>query len=796
MRAHPSVADAAEVERLLARRNSKAALESAKELHKRLGTPATEALLLQAYMARAQAMLEHGMAPEAQALLAMVRERFPSAGEKVKDLEARFMSAGDSLEELLRPLSDPALSADTRARIERAIRTGLTDPSALARSTALDPENPLRRAAAALEQAFQAVTSGPVEDRALELPEISHRSPLAFWKPLLRAIACYYRREDGACEENLRAIDAESAPGRLVPALRAMLAGHAPESSSHAASALAAQAGGNLGNVHAALGALEESFERGHHKAILQRIREAVSAAQHECPEMVAPLRQHIGVRAMVNNIPAGAVTSAMGGLVSRDAEFCRLLARACETDDDALLFACMIWEEFRQNAIREGWFPANGPEAATLYLHMAKLAANLDPEEVSDACERFQAQIRQETPEGFPMPEVDLPFLDAGWLYERACASDPHAEAFESWLAWSANNPQGAKSETVAQAWHRALPSDPRPLLYLMREAESRHALKKALGYLEQAEAVDGLNPEVRRARFRLLARSVIHHLQQRKLRLAERELLKLRGLPQARENDRPACVAGLRRAMCLLQGDHSGAVAAKAELEEVLGGPRAGALAATGVAQLCGLVERLPNKSALASTQSWAEAAARACTVGNGLGFALLIPDEWQPEIFRDLSASSSPDVPALLALGAAALRQDLRELAYAVSAAGLARGGVSEARFLLIRAQALPEWLEKRRDDCLAAVIELARRDRDTELAGEALTLRRQSFLGFLREGERFDARQVKRVVDHERRSRAFRAGAPWSEENFQPEPLPVRRRRRKQQALPIPPQEELF
>ncbi len=797
MRAHPTVADAAEVERLLAKGNSKTALESAKELHKRLGTPATEALLLQAYVARAQAMLEQGLAPEAQALLTMVRERFPSAGEKVKDLQARLMTTGDSLEELLRPLCDPALSAEARARIERAIRTGLTDPSALARSTALDPEHPLRRAAAALEHAFQAVTSGPVEDAVLELPEISRRSPLAPWKPLLRAIACFYRREDAACEENLRAVDPESAPARLVPALRAMLAGHAPEPLSRAAAALAAQAGGNLGNVHAALVALEKSFEGGHNKTILQRIREAVSAAQQECPELVAPLRQHIYVRAVLDDIPVGAVTSAVGGLVSRDAEFCRLLARACETDDEMLLSACMMWDEFRQNAIREGWFPAGGPEAATLDLHMAELAANLDPEEIEDAREGFQGQIRKETPEGFSVPEADLAFLDAGWLYERACTSDPHVEAFESWMSWAAKNPQGAKTEAVAQAWHRALPNDSRPLLYLMQAAEDRHALKKALGYLEQAEAVDGLNPEVRRARFRLLGRRVIQYLQQHKVRLAEKELVKLRGLPEAREGDRLAAVAALRRATDLLLGNNAGVVAAQKQLDEVLGGPRAGALVALGVAQFCGLEGgRLPAKSELPSTQSWAEAAARASTVGQGLGFGLLIPDEWQAEIFRELSTSSSLDAPALLALGAAALRQNLRELAYAVSAAGLARGGASEARFLLMRARALPEWLDKRRDNCLGAVIELARRDRDTELADEALTARRQSFLGFLLDGEPLDARRVKRIVELERRSRTFPAvGDSWFEDEFEQEPQPVRRRR-KRRKLPTPAQEELF
>jgi hypothetical protein len=97
---------------------------------------------------------------------------------------------------------------------------------------------------------------------------------------------------------------------------------------------------------------------------------------------------------------------------------------------------------------------------------------------------------------------------------------------------------------ETVAEAWHRALPNDPRPLLRLMRDAEGRQALKKALRYLERGEELDGLSPEVRRARFRLLARSAIRYLKQGKTRLAKKELSQLEDLPQARENDRPAAI------------------------------------------------------------------------------------------------------------------------------------------------------------------------------------------------------------------------------------------------------------
>jgi hypothetical protein len=79
------------------------------------------------------------------------------------------------------------------------------------------------------------------------------------------------------------------------------------------------------------------------------------------------------------------------------------------------------------------------------------------------------------------------------------------------------------------------------------------------------------------------------------------------------------------------------------------------------------------------------------------------------------RDVSGS----VPALAALGEAALRQADAPLAYAIARAGLLQGAEGQARFLFLRARALPPWEEERRSVCLAAASELARRQRDQEL-----------------------------------------------------------------------------
>jgi hypothetical protein len=78
---------------------------------------------------------------------------------------------------------------------------------------------------------------------------------------------------------------------------------------------------------------------------------------------------------------------------------------------------------------------------------------------------------------------------------------------------------------------------------------------------------------------------------------------------------------------------------------------------------------------------------------------------------------------DAAQLLSIGEAALRDGSKELAHAVSVAGLS-GGMANARFLFLRARAVPAWAFSQRDGCFAAALELARRERDSELTGKIL------------------------------------------------------------------------
>jgi hypothetical protein len=317
--------------------------------------------------------------------------------------------------------------------------------------------------------------------------------------------------------------------------------------------------------------------------------------------------------------------------------------------------------------------------------------------------------------------------------------------------------------------------------LLYLMESAEKRGALNKATGFLEEAEKLDALNPEVRRAALRLLVAQAIRHLRQQKAHLAEQELAALEALPQAQEADRPAFLAALRWACSVIRGDAETASGHVTRISRLLGGTAAAILTCESIAEACGLKRDrfglyLPlGVSPVDEADTLAAAVGRACALGDDMDVVFSIPTAWESDLFKELSHQPSRlEARQLRALGEAALRRDRCELAYAASAAGLAKGGDSEGRFLLLRAQALPGWEFERRADCIAAAAELGRRRRDMTLVDEAVELKRgrgrrgMDFLDWLAAADEdafsMSAEQVSAVLKREKQSSKFPAFKP--------------------------------
>jgi hypothetical protein len=757
----------AQVAQLIANGKAPVAVDIAKAVHKRLGNAASEELLVDAYVARISSLAERSLDAEARTLLELVRERHPSSRDRLREVAATLKARGGDMQALLELLADPSLPAEKRAGIETRIRDAAGDPARIWRCDALPPEHALRVAAGAVVRALEAVTSGPVAAESLALPEISRTSPLAPWKMMLRAIQAFYGNQDDLCEKYLAAAEPTAAAARLVPALRAMIG--QKQKLTPAAQALAKQAGGGLAALRAMLVALDQALDKKNQTLALQEMGKAVTLCKEVCPDLLERLKQHISVRAMMAGAKVDRVDVAMGGPPLKNAWFWRLLARAHEEtphDPVAIPLACSVWEEFRKHAVLEKWFSATGPEITALYLHMVDLWHRIPEDERGSVKQRFAVTFRgyRDCYAGQP-PEIralmpapgrqDLYYLHPDTLFERACEADPCSENFQQWLDW-AKEGNRRRGDLVAGKWAAALPEDIPPVLHLMQSAEKSNALQKAFKLMERAERLDGLNPEVRKARLRLLISLVTRHLQQDKTHLAEPELRQIEALPQAQQGDRPALVAALRWVYWTLWHAPSETDAARAAVVRVLGSEVAAQIMLKAVADACKLKGEVAGPKATGAAPL-AAALGRACALGEDAGLPIAIPRALSNQLKRELSGKDPvADAAGLGALGEAALRGRDFGLAYAVSTAGLKYAQERWAEFLFLRARSLPPWADERQALCAAAACELARRQRNPDLLGR-IGQWREKELDFLERNETDVAMTTQQIDDLVQRER---------------------------------------
>ena len=370
-----------EINRLISKGKIKAALSRAKLFHKSLGTAESEMVLVDAYVARIREMMAKGFTVEAKTLLELVRGRYNCPDLRLTELNAVISLREGRIDEVVRPLEDPDLPQDQRAAIEKIVKNELVDLDRLARCEALPSGHPLKSAALATAEAFAKVTSGFVKDEEVALPAISRRSPLAPWKILIRALACFYRHDDEICEKYLNAVDPESAPGRLVPLIRGLIAGPSKVGLNKSSALLAEKVIGNNKTTRDALQMLDAALAANKPRKLFKAVRKAVDVCEQSCPELLDRLKQHISIRSWMLGADAEDVTRAMGGPSLKNAHFWQLHARAADIKGN-YFWASALLEEFRKHALYEGWFTEKSIEVSVIYLYMADLLGRLPTED------------------------------------------------------------------------------------------------------------------------------------------------------------------------------------------------------------------------------------------------------------------------------------------------------------------------------------------------------------------------------------------------------------------------------
>ncbi|MBW2427775.1 MAG: hypothetical protein JRF56_02370, partial [Deltaproteobacteria bacterium] len=435
------VSSAAEIKRLISKGKSKAAVSKAKLYHKSLGTVKSEMILVDAYVARIREMIAKGYLVEAKTLLELVEGRYNCPDNLLAELNGMIAVSDGKVDDLVRPLDDPAISPEKRTAIEKIIKTELVDLNLLACSQVISSAHPLKTGALAVSEAFAKVTSGFVQDGEIALPAISRRSPLAPWKMLIRALAYFYRHDDEACEKYLQAVDPESAPGRIVPLLRAMIAGRSNGNHAEISTLLVEKVTGNRRQIQHALQMLDNALAAGNPRKIFKATRNAVNICRKTCPELMDRLQQHISIRSWMLGMDADDVQRALGGPSLKNAYFWRLHARAAEIKGNHLLAGALL-EEFRKHALHEGWFAKKSPEVAAIYLYMAELVRRYPAEDIEWLQLKFKDEYNgfESYYEGQPESVLEalrkdnqnavyMYFLYPARLYRLASEIDPAAD-------------------------------------------------------------------------------------------------------------------------------------------------------------------------------------------------------------------------------------------------------------------------------------------------------------------------------------------------------------------------------
>ncbi len=688
----PDVVSSSDVERLLALGKVKQAVERAKDEHKAQPTPETERRLVAAYVARIEQLQAKGMSEEAGSLIALVTSRFPAQKHQLDGQRTRNALAQGLLGELFAPLADPSTPPERVRELEQVIRTKLTDLPGLAACASLPLDHPLRLAANALWQAFQAVTSRPVEEAEVALSMVSHRSPLSNWKLLIRGIAAFYREDDDAARRFLNAVAEDSAVkgvARMIVGLTNGVMEKAGRSAVLCAKLVPAE-----GPLRSALAQVDRALSTCDESLLKRSVRDALERCQEVRPSLANRLKQHIHASCAVVGVPTD-LTSRLVRDVPVDAYYWRLMAKAIEISQSSPV-AALYWHRFVKTASVEGLFAERSPEAAAVWAHIGSYLALLRPRVLESERRLMESEfaagrLNVNIP-GLKGPLVtrdDINDLtDAHCAFARSTELSPRVETFRTWWAQAERSRASDKQkEAIASAWHDFAPADGEALLHLAALAEGRNALTLAAKWIAEAERVDPINPSVRQSRARLTLSITWRHFSTQKTHLIEQDLVALRVTPRHARRG-PGGGRGVHSGVWHAQrGDKPAAAASFDTARRQLGSLAASAL-----------LDLLATTAKVARNDNWpdagpeaglpavefAQAAARLARVADLMSLGYERPAAWSAPLREALLVRPSPiSISDLLVIARSEVEDGDFRLSYSATTAGLLRSDARRPR-----------------------------------------------------------------------------------------------------------------
>lgn len=708
----------ARLEELLDKGDTRGAVDAAKLLMREEPGAASESLAVRAYAERIKALIAEGLGREAAAIAGIVRERFPAhAASWTSLIEDARLAAGD-FDWILSELH--SASDERRAALEERLLPWITDPSVIARASALDPSDPLARESRIVAEVFEIVTSRIASPEEMTpLNDIRRRSPLAPWKMLVRAIDAFYVNQEERVAANVAAIDARS-PAARGGEILSVLTGKRKAGRSSAAERLIDRISGGRATIATQIRSIEAAEKNEDRRKLREELRALARSFDKLSPYALEQARLALLPICGLYFEPEQIGTLFRIG--ENDAQMARYIVIMMEAGGAP--FAQSLWIAFAESLTElkkiEPW------QASEIYLHALAL---------EDESDEF---ICRDPSHGHPVEELP----DSAHVIEKIIASKP-APSVLARLAPYLDRLGTKELQRVLTAWRKNDPNAPEPLVRLLALAAKQRRFDDALALIRKGDGLKIIDPEYTRLRMRVMLRKVEQLLAAQKRGAAEALLAQAATRPEDLGEDGGTYLLAL---------EWAAAPPAKASelLAELARRGVVGEMVMAEVTGDLGMPFALP-----ASHPSPEDLLAGVCR-----GIALLRSVDRLPQysgwlIERTKGSLDRATEAQLLAIGSVALVCRASELAWAVTVQGLTIGGAMLHRFLLLRAEVLLGARAEPRRTALAieAARVLAERAHDSEIMARATELG-HGLPYFGTSDERLTPGEIEVIIDHER------------------------------------------
>jgi len=487
------------------RHDLRAAIDMAKECHRRDASPAHAQLLCDQYVGRAHQLMEKNLSAEAMTVLGFALQLGKGSPELLRLAFECGLRSGDydAASRVFGRLEDGADKSRARTLLaDEAVAKG----EAILRLA--DPE--LRDDAGRIRRAFAAFETGDDTAASAELKSIGLRSPLAAWKWLLLGLAAHARRDGDAARKCWARAEGDSAAVRLARSLAAGL---------DDSTATDPTGNGNprprlddvLGQPRLTrLRLIQEALRRGRHEEALDHCR-ALIAMIDPAQRREYAVRLGRAVCAAIDVDPGNRDRlRRLFGPLPEDPDYIRTAAVHQEgTDTDDALYGWKIYVR-QVPGIATIAAPQRRRALAMIWSHMGDLAARTEPpadlldvfledpdsENEAEDCYRTSVQL-------FPdCLQTQAKLLDVLRRHNRMKEAE-------------------AQAEQILARW----PDHVESLLFAAERCLKRAALRKALDYYQRAREAEPFNGKTRDAICTCLMLSARRRLENGNVDLARKD-------------------------------------------------------------------------------------------------------------------------------------------------------------------------------------------------------------------------------------------------------------------------------